>query len=117
MPYVNLGFIYGFLGNWEKAMAEDREALLLEPNDEANYGNLGYAYASLNRLDEAEAVYQQAEEHKLEGESLLANRYQLAFLKGDAAHMARIVAAQWESWVRKTCCWPCKRTQRHGTGS
>ncbi len=93
VPYVNLGFIYAFLGNWEKAVAEGREALLLEPNDEANYGNLGYAYASLNRLDEAEAVYQQAEEHKLEGESLLANRYQLAFLKGDATQMTQIVAS------------------------
>jgi eukaryotic-like serine/threonine-protein kinase len=92
VPYVNLGFIYAFLGNWEKAVAEDREALLLEPNDEANYGNLGYAYASLNRLDEAEAVYQRAEQHKLEGESLLANRYQLAFLKGDATQMTQLVA-------------------------
>ncbi|MGB8889367.1 MAG: hypothetical protein WCC87_21770 [Candidatus Korobacteraceae bacterium] len=93
VPYVNLGFIYGFLGNWEKAVTEDREALLLEPNDEANYGNLGYAYASLNRLDEAEAVYKQAEKHNLEGESLLANRYQLAFLKGDATQMKQMVAA------------------------
>jgi len=93
VPYVNLGFIYGFLANWEKAATEDRVALLLEPNDEANYGNLGYAYASLNRLDEAEAVYRQAEEHKLEGESLLANRYQLAFLKGDATQMGQMVAA------------------------
>ena len=30
----------------------------LEPNNENNYVNLGAAYANLNRLDEAEAVYQ-----------------------------------------------------------
>jgi hypothetical protein len=36
-------------------------------------------YTSLNRLDEAEAVYKQAEARKLEGEYLLENRYQLAF--------------------------------------
>ena len=93
VPYVNLGFIYGFLGNWQKALEEGREAILLEPNDETNYGNLGYGYASLNRLDEAEAVYKQAEERKLEGESLLGNRYQLAFLKGDTAQMALLAAA------------------------
>ena len=33
----------------------------LEPNDEVNYTNLGADYVSLNRLDEAEAVYKQAE--------------------------------------------------------
>jgi hypothetical protein len=43
----------------------------------------------LNRLNEAEVAYQQAEEHKLEGEALLANRYYLAFLKGDSAQMAK----------------------------
>ena len=47
---------------------------------------------SLNRLDEAEAVYKQAEERKLGGEFLLQNRYQLAFLKGDTAQMARLVS-------------------------
>ncbi len=37
--------------------------------------NLGLAYVSLNRLDEAEAVYKQAEERKLESELLLEDRY------------------------------------------
>jgi tetratricopeptide (TPR) repeat protein len=38
-------------------------------------------------------VYKQAEERKLENELLLLNRYQLAFLKGDAAQMAQLVSA------------------------
>ena len=92
-PYANLGFIYAAFGNWEKALEEAREAMRLEPNDEVNYPNLGAAYVSLNRLDEAEAVYKQAEERKLEGEFLLQNRYQLAFLKGDTAQMAQLVSA------------------------
>ena len=58
-----------------------------------NYVNLGFAYMTLNRLDEAEAVYKQAEERKLESEFLLQNRYWLAFLKGDAAQMAQLVSA------------------------
>ena len=48
-----------------------------------NYINLGIAYMALNRLDEAEAVYKQAEDRKLESEFLLQSRYWLAFLKGD----------------------------------
>ena len=83
----------GTLGNWEKALEEFREALRLEPNSATNYLNLGVAYTALNRLDEAEAVYKQAEERKLENEFLLQSRYWLAFLKGDAAQMAQLVSA------------------------
>jgi eukaryotic-like serine/threonine-protein kinase len=93
VPYSDLGFISSFLGNWEKVLEEDREALHLEPHDRNTYGNLGSGYAALNRLEEAEAVYRQAEERKLESEGLLGNRYQLAFLKGDAAQMTQWAAA------------------------
>ncbi len=93
VTYGNLGFIYGILGNREKSLEEGQEAMRLEPNNQANYLNLGSDYGNLNRLDEAEKVYQQAEERKLQGEGLLPNRYQLAFLKGDAAQMAQLVSA------------------------
>jgi serine/threonine protein kinase/tetratricopeptide (TPR) repeat protein len=93
LPYLDLGFIYASLGDFEKSLAESREALRLEPNDATNYANVGNGFVSLNRLDEAETVYKQAEERKLEGEVLLVNRYQLAFLKGDKAGMAQSVSA------------------------
>ena len=93
VPYRKLGIISGTLGNWEKALEEYREALRLEPNGVYNYVNLGDDYRALNRLDEAEAVYKQAEERKLEHEQLLQGRYWLAFLKGDAAQMAQLVSA------------------------
>jgi tetratricopeptide (TPR) repeat protein len=92
-PYRDLGLIAIFLGNLEKALEEFRPALRLEPNSVYNYLNLGWIYTTLNRLDEAEAVYKQAEERNLEGEWLLANRYGLAFLKGDAAQMAQLLSA------------------------
>jgi eukaryotic-like serine/threonine-protein kinase len=90
VPHGNLVLIYGSLGNYEKALEETREVLRLEPNNANAYANAGSVYASLNRLDEAEAVYEQAGERKLEGEALLLNRYQLAFLKADAAKMAQL---------------------------
>jgi tetratricopeptide (TPR) repeat protein/predicted Ser/Thr protein kinase len=91
--HVHLGAIYASLGNLEKALEEHREALRLDPNSSVNYGNLGGAYMALNQLDEAEAVYKLAEERKLESETLLASRYQLAFLRGDTAQMAQLVSA------------------------
>ena len=90
VPYVNLGFNYTCLGNWEKALEEAREATRLEPND---VGSLIGAYLSLNRLDEAEAAYKQAAERRQESEHLLAVRYQLAFLKSDVGQMAQLAAA------------------------
>ncbi len=91
LPYTNLGFIYSLIGKYDKGLEEAREALRLEPNSATNYGNLGQDYLTLNRLDEAEAVFKQAEERKLESEALLAYRYQLAFVKGDGTEMARLV--------------------------
>ena len=92
-PYMQLGFISGELGNFEKALEEFREALRLEPTFVANYLDLGLVFTTLNRLDEAEAVYKQAEERKLENELLVQSRYWLAFLKGDTAQMAQLLSA------------------------
>ena len=94
LPCANLGYISAYLGNWGKALEEFREAMRLEPNRVDNYVNLGFAYTNLNWLDEAEAVYKQAEERKLENEFLLVNRYQLAFLKSDTTvQLAQLVSA------------------------
>ena len=65
----------------------------LTPNNWASYVLLGIAYMTLNRLDEAETVFNQAKERELEGETLLAYRYQLAFLKGNGTQMAQWAAA------------------------
>jgi eukaryotic-like serine/threonine-protein kinase len=48
---------------------------------------------NLNRLDEADAVYKQVEENKLETEGLLIDRYSFAFLKGDTTKMDQFVSA------------------------
>jgi tetratricopeptide (TPR) repeat protein len=93
LPYAYLGGIYDTLGNYEKGLSEYSEALRLDPNNVAHYAGLGAAYMCLNRFDEAEVVFEQADVRKLEAEHLLANRYELAFLKGDAAQMERLGSA------------------------
>jgi eukaryotic-like serine/threonine-protein kinase len=93
-PYTTLGHIYRImLGNPEKALEEAREAMRLEPNHSFSYYNLGVDYVDLNRLDEAEAVFKQAEERKLENPEMPMARYRVAFLKGDTARMARVASA------------------------
>jgi DNA-binding winged helix-turn-helix (wHTH) protein/tetratricopeptide (TPR) repeat protein len=92
-PYTNLSFIYMNLGNWDKALEEARGALRLRPSTASNYPNLAIVYTSLNRLDDAEEVFKQAEERKVASEFLLYSPYEVAFLKGDKARMAEMVAA------------------------
>jgi eukaryotic-like serine/threonine-protein kinase len=87
MPPASLCTVYSELGNLQKSLDEAIEALRLEPNHVTNYEDLCDAYIALNRLDEAEAVIRQSEEHKLENEGLIRARYLLAFLKGDRAGM------------------------------
>ncbi len=91
-PHRWLGIILFLLGTPEEGLEELREALRLDPNNGMNYVNLGTAYTALNRLDEAEAVYKQAEGRKVEHVLLFSGRYHLAFLKGDAAQMAQWVS-------------------------
>jgi len=93
VPYGNLGVMSFILGNYEKALDEAKEAMRLEPDAAVDYIDLGAAYTNLNRLEEAEAVFKQAEERKLESEDLLAIRYVLGFLKGDVAQMERLAAS------------------------
>jgi len=91
-PYANLAAFYGDNGNYERALEEAHEAQRLYPNDQDGYVTVGRLYVFLNRLHDAEAVFKQAEQRKLESEFLLLNRYQLAFLMGDEGEMKRLVA-------------------------
>ncbi len=89
-----LGVLSLTLGNREKGLEEFREALRLDPNDFWGYNDLGVAYEVLNRLDEAEMAWKEAEvRRKGENEMLLQNRYIVAFLKGNAAQMAHLASA------------------------
>jgi tetratricopeptide (TPR) repeat protein len=93
-PYRTLAWLYGNVsGRYEEALAEAREAVRLEPDDEENYSNLCTSFSMLGRLDEAEEVLRQAEQRKLESQDLLYQRYDLAYRKGDKGEMERLVSA------------------------
>jgi serine/threonine protein kinase/Tfp pilus assembly protein PilF len=86
-PHGNLGIDFGFMGQYEQALAQSQEALQIEPHELLNYANLGALYLNLNRLDEAGAVFDQALAHKLDGGPLRWMIYYLAFLRGDSGQM------------------------------
>jgi predicted Zn-dependent protease len=80
---------YGYLGQYDKAVAETLESLRLDPGSSDSYGDLVQYYVFLNRLDDARATYQQAMARRLDSASLHFNMYCVAFLQGDAAEMQR----------------------------
>jgi Flp pilus assembly protein TadD len=98
IAHLNLGENALTLGDFEKAEKEAREALKLLRGDCLSYGALVSAYISMNRLAEAHAVASEAEERKADCFHFQAYRYQLAFLEGDQAGMARMVAASAGKW-------------------
>jgi eukaryotic-like serine/threonine-protein kinase len=90
--HSNLGACYANLGQYEKGLAEQLEALRLSPDSVATYVNLGSKYLVLNRLDEAKAIFDQAFAHKVDGGALRETIYMLGFLKGDIALMEQQLA-------------------------
>jgi serine/threonine protein kinase/predicted Zn-dependent protease len=91
--YVNLNSAYTAIGRYDQALTEAQGALKEDPSDVVNYTNLAGTYINLNRLEDASMVLRQAQERKLENQALLADFYALAFLRGDAADMAKQVVA------------------------
>lgn len=87
-----LGLMNEYLGQYDKAVPEIREAIRLFPDNAINYSNLMEDYAALNRLDDAKSAYQRAMDRKLENVFLHDDRYAIAFLEGDREEMKRQVA-------------------------
>ncbi|HEV2388530.1 MAG TPA: serine/threonine-protein kinase [Candidatus Acidoferrales bacterium] len=89
LPVGNLGVIYAALGEYDKGLVAAQQAASLASTSALNYANLVSAYIVLGRVDEAQDVVQQALAHGADSPVLHVYLYQLAFLKGDAAGMAR----------------------------
>ncbi len=91
-PYINIGIIHTWLGEYEASLAETNEALRLEPGNVLPYSNVAAAYIKLGRLDEASAVLQQAASRSLTSKFVRSNLGYLAFLRRDTATMERQLA-------------------------
>ena len=93
IPHAFLsGFIYTGLGKYERAVEEAQKAVELDPSAPIGYLNLGYDNVYFGRLAEAEEVIRRASDRKVEMPDFLVLKYDIAFLKSDAAGMAREVA-------------------------
>ena len=91
-PHVDLALCYGNLGRFEDAVAAAREALRIDPGDAFARSNLSISLMNLNRFDEAKQVNREFFDRKLDGAFVRFRIYQLAFIQGDDAEMARQVA-------------------------
>jgi serine/threonine protein kinase len=91
-PAVNLGSIYGSLGEYDKQLIANQEGLKLNPGSGLMRANLVATYLQLNRSDEAKATAQEAQAQHLDSPNIHVSLYQVAFLQHDAAGMEREAA-------------------------
>jgi serine/threonine protein kinase/tetratricopeptide (TPR) repeat protein len=99
IPHIQLSNLYvGDALLLDKAMAEAREAIRLNPNAASPRDNLAVAFIELNRFDEAREVYRQALEQKLDSTFIRSGLYSIAFVKGDPAAMKQ----QIDWWTGRT---------------
>lgn len=92
VPADNLAEIYTQLGQYQRALEDDRAALRLDPANSSNYADLAADYIYLNRLGEAQTTVDQALSNKLDSPKLHVRLYQLAFLRKDTTGMVRQVS-------------------------
>jgi serine/threonine protein kinase/tetratricopeptide (TPR) repeat protein len=91
-PYNNSATNYMTLGQYDKAVAELQEGLRLNPDNGLLYANLGLAFLSLDRRNDAKISFDQAFAHKFDSGTLRLFVYDLAFLQGDSAQMEQQLA-------------------------
>ena len=91
-PHNNLANEYLILGEDQKALAQGLEALRLQPDDTLPNQIVIAAYARLNQLEEAKAIYKQAMDKKIDSFALHVARFNIAYLEGDSQEMDRQAA-------------------------
>ena len=93
VPIGNLGIIYIYLGDYDKALAAMLDMMKADPGGGLSYSNLVSSYVQVNRLDEARATAQEAQAHSLDNPLIHFNLYSIDFLQHDPAGMEREAAA------------------------
>ena len=75
----------------------------LDPQDSFAYQNVSDGYLTLGRLDEAQAVIDQAAARKIDPRATRFTRYFLAFMRGDEAAMLKVVDETPARWTSRSC--------------
>ncbi len=88
----NLGVVYSFLGQHDKALSAIQEAWKLNPGNALVFANLIGCYLNVNRFDEAKATALKASTLNLVSNFLDANLYLVDFAQHDTAGMAKQAA-------------------------
>ena len=86
-PPGNLSFTYGWMGQFEKALAEARDSVRLNPNISAWQVALGTSLLRLNRFGEAKEVFARAIAMNLDDPRLHTGLYEIGFIDHDPAAM------------------------------
>jgi len=93
VPYANLPLNQVAMGEYDKVLETAQQALRLNPESGAGYGQLLNGYFAMDRLDEAKAAYDKAVALHKDNEWFHEQRYYLAFLQHDEAAMQQ--QAEW----------------------
>jgi tetratricopeptide (TPR) repeat protein len=88
----DLGNILFLLGQYDRALAEEREAVRREPTAGQRYESLAFAYLYLDQFEKARAVAAEVQAKGIETGYLRCMSYQVAFLQNDAKRMAEVAA-------------------------
>ncbi len=92
-PLVNLCLAYFQRGEYERAEQAARKVLEIDPKDPYAYDRLAISFRSLNRLDEAKAIMDEAYQKQVAPATMHANMFELALLRGDQAGMEKELQA------------------------
>jgi len=85
------GFVDPVLANYKGAVEEAQKIIELSPDASLGYYLLGYNWIYLNDLQDAEITIRTAAERKTDQMRMATLRFDLAYMKGDAAGMRREV--------------------------
>ena len=96
IPYANLPLNLVAMGQYDKVLETARQAVRLNPESGAGYGQMLNGYLGLDRLDEGKAAYDKAVAIHKDNEWFHEQRYYMAFLEHDEA-----VMRQQADWVRE----------------
>jgi tetratricopeptide (TPR) repeat protein len=87
------GIILPALGSFDRTVDESRRTIDADPGFWVGYYLLAFGQQYQNHFDAAEQALDEAARHQLDVPEFAVERYDLAFLKDDAAAMDRVVAS------------------------